>query len=111
MKDLYQSITFYSLDPRYNIENIYQQNRTGNDYRWDEWFIPASQTSATRLKKITDIYQLNNKPCPAEVIQGINLIRLPEMYYIASEGNGYSHLLCHIFVKAAGFKTVCGSIY
>ena len=85
LKDLYQSITFYSLDPRYNIENIYQQNRTGNDYRWDEWFIPASQTSATRLKKITDIYQLNNKPCPAEVIQGINLIRLPEMYYIASE--------------------------
>ena len=54
LKDLYQSITFYSLDPRYNIENIYQQNRTGNDYRWDEWFIPASQTSATRLKKITD---------------------------------------------------------
>lgn len=86
-KDLYQSISFYSLDLRYNIANIYQQNRVGNDYRWDEWFLPASSTNKIRLKKITDIYQLNNKECPAEVIQGINLIRLPEMYYIASEAS------------------------
>ena len=84
-KDLQQSISFYSLDLRYNIANIYQQNRVGNDYRWDEWFLPGSSTSNIRLKKITDIYLLNNKECPAEVIQGINLIRLPEMYYIASE--------------------------
>lgn len=87
LKDLYQSISFYSLNPRYNIENIYRQNRVGNDYRWDEWFIPATSTSSIRLKKITDIYQLNNRTCPAEVIQGINLIRLPEMYYIASEAS------------------------
>lgn len=82
-KDLQQSISFFSLDPRYNIEALYARNRVGNDYRWDSWFL--NQSGKFRLTKITDKYLLNNKECPADVIQGINLIRLPEMYYIAAE--------------------------
>lgn len=81
--DLQRSISFYSLDPRYNIEALYANNRIGTDYRWDAWFFKQNQ--ALRMKKITDKYLLNNKECPPEDIQGINLIRLPEMYYIAAE--------------------------
>ena len=40
-----------------------------------------------RLSKFTDIYDLQNNASarPASLVQGINMIRLPEMYYIAAE--------------------------
>jgi hypothetical protein len=40
-----------------------------------------------RLSKLTDIYEKNNMVAnrPADLITGINMIRLPEMYYIIAE--------------------------
>ncbi|MEG1737925.1 MAG: RagB/SusD family nutrient uptake outer membrane protein [Odoribacter sp.] len=81
--DLQKAISFYSLDPRRNIDALYALNRVGNDYRWDSWFSKLNQV--LRMIKITDKYQLINKECPTDIIQGINLIRLPEMFYIAAE--------------------------
>lgn len=81
--DLQQLETFKSLNLRYNIETIYAKDRVGNDFRWSAWF--KTQSNTLRLIKLTDLYTLNNKECPAHIIQGINLIRLPEMYYIAAE--------------------------
>lgn len=55
-----------------------------NDYRWAAWFQTISNN--LRFVKLTDPYQLstgNNRP--AGQIPGVNLIRLPEMYYIAAE--------------------------
>ena len=44
---------------------------------------PSSRTLSSK----GEIYELNNMPSdrPAELILGVNLIRLPEMYYIAAE--------------------------
>ena len=53
------------------------------------YFSEASSGSGNkyRLCKLTDIYELNNKAAsrPADLILGINMIRIPEMYYIAAE--------------------------
>ena len=40
-----------------------------------------------RLSKLTDSYELENKEAerPVDKVLGINMIRLPEMYYIAAE--------------------------
>lgn len=86
LADLYKDDNFTSLDPRYNIRTIYQKNRVGNDYRWDSWFY-TTNPDYLRLSKFLDKYVLNNIEYnrPAWQIRGINLIRLPEMYYIASE--------------------------
>lgn len=85
IKVIHKSTSFYSLALRYNIEAIYQQNRVGNDYRWNAWFFYNNQEQ--KLSKLTDKYVLNNTEHlrPAGQIRGINLIRLPEMYYIAAE--------------------------
>ncbi len=81
--DLYNSITYRSLDPRSSIATVYQQGGGGNDYRWAAWF--QTLTSNLRFVKLTDPYQLNAGDRPQGQIPGINLIRLPEMYYIAAE--------------------------
>lgn len=81
--DLYDAITFGSLDPRRNIQNIYVVPGTGNDYRWDAWFLSNGQQ--LRFVKLTDKYYLNGGKRPEGQIPGINLLRLPEMYYIAAE--------------------------
>ena len=49
--------------------------------------IEAGGQSVYRLSKFTDIYEKNNNASarPTSLILGINLIRLPEMYYIAAE--------------------------
>ena len=40
-----------------------------------------------RLSKLTDIYELENNAAsrPLDLILGINMIRIPEMYYIMAE--------------------------
>ena len=66
------------------IATVYQQGGGENDYRWAAWFQTISNN--LRFVKLTDPYQLstgNNRP--AGQIPGVNLIRLPEMYYIAAE--------------------------
>lgn len=85
INDLQKSTSFFSLDCRYDIESRYQQNRIGNDYRWNAWFFKGS--TYQKLNKLTDKYVQNNTEHtrPVGQIRGINLIRLPEMYYIAAE--------------------------
>ncbi|MDE7073495.1 MAG: RagB/SusD family nutrient uptake outer membrane protein, partial [Odoribacter sp.] len=82
--DLYDAISFKSLDPWNGIATVYQQGGGGNDYRWAAWFQTISQN--LRCVKLTDPYQLTTgSKRPTGQIPGINLIRLPEMYYIAAE--------------------------
>jgi hypothetical protein len=53
----------------------------------NNYFIAASALGNTRLGKLTDIYELNNNVAarPTDLILGINMIRIPEMYYIMAE--------------------------
>lgn len=80
--------SFYAYDNRSNISALYNNVQGGHDYRWDGFFkLPANQNERLRLTKLVDPYQVNDQEYlrPAERIKGINMIRLPEMYYIAAE--------------------------
>lgn len=81
--DLYDATTMLSLDPRRNIQQIYNASEGGNDYRYSSWFRPTNE--GHRFIKLTDKVQLENGKRPEGQIPGINLIRLPEMYYIMAE--------------------------
>ena len=86
---LQQTITRYSLDLRHDFRDIYNKDHIGNDYRLSSYFSTATLGSdqVYRLCKLTDVYELNNNVAgrPAELILGINMIRIPEMYYIMAE--------------------------
>ena len=86
---LHLTTTRYSLDLRNDYMTIYEKDNSGLDYRIDAYFTPVTQGSEKvyRLKKLTEYYELNNMAAnrPVELILGINLIRLPEMYYIIAE--------------------------
>ena len=68
---------------------MYENGVSGLDYRTNAYFTSIDQggQSVYRLSKFTDIYELQNNTSarPADLVQGINMIRLPEMYYIAAE--------------------------
>ncbi len=87
IKILHNSQTAYSLEMRYNIQQLYQVDGTGNDYRWRAWYTYNDVAKDWKLDKLTDSYVLNNNEYsrPAGQIRGINMIRLSEMYYIAAE--------------------------
>ena len=89
MRDRFlQQTTFFSYDNRSNISNIYNDIQGGHDYRWDAFFkLPATQIDKLRFTKLVDPFQQNDQEYlrPADRIKGINLIRIPEMYYIAAE--------------------------
>ena len=87
IKILHNSQTAYSLEMRYNIQQLYQVDGTGNDYRWSAWYTYNDVAKDWKLDKLTDSYVLNNNEYsrPAGQIRGINMIRLSEMYYIAAE--------------------------
>lgn len=86
---LQKTTTFYSLDLRADCRDIYDRDHLGNDYRLSSYFSKATLGSeqVDRLCKFTDIYELNNNvdQRPSELILGINMIRIPEMYYIMAE--------------------------
>lgn len=81
--DLYDATTMLSLDPRRNVQQIYSSTEGGNDYRYSSWFLPTNE--GHRFIKLTDKVQLEGNSRPEGQIPGINLIRLPEMYYIMAE--------------------------
>ncbi|MCQ2223674.1 MAG: RagB/SusD family nutrient uptake outer membrane protein [Bacteroidaceae bacterium] len=88
--ELLQKRTFYqSLDPRDDFMDYYERESLPLDYRTSAYFtqIEAGGQYFYRLSKFTDIYELNGiaGSRPAEQILGINLMRIPEMYYIAAE--------------------------
>lgn len=86
---LQKTTTRYSLDLRPDFKDIYNRDRLGNDYRLNSYFSTATLGSeqVDRLCKLTDVYELNNNvgDRPLELILGINMIRIPEMYYIMAE--------------------------
>lgn len=86
---LQQMTSYYSLDLREDFMELYEKDASGSDYRTMAYFSESGAGSGTkyRLSKFTDIYELNNNASgrPADLILGINLIRVPEMYYIAAE--------------------------
>lgn len=86
---LQATTSYFSLNPRGDVESIYEQQAEGLDYRTAAYFtsIDLGGTPTLRLSKLTDPYELQNigSSRPKELIQGINLIRMPEMYYIMAE--------------------------
>ena len=82
---LYQTVSFSSLNPRDDVETIFNDDA----YRSYATFgtIEQGGESVLRFTKFIDTYiqQGNTAARPSDMIQGINLIRLPEMYYIAAE--------------------------
>ena len=83
--------TRYSLDLRKDYLDRYSRDKLGHDYREDDFFEMATVGSdkVPRLKKFTEYYELNNMAAnrPAHLILGINMMRIPEMYYIVAEAN------------------------
>lgn len=86
---LQQTISYSSLDLRGDFMEMYENGVSGLDFRTTAYFtsLDMGGTAKYRLSKFTDIYDLQNNASarPADLIQGINMIRLPEMYYIAAE--------------------------
>lgn len=86
---LQQVTSYYSLDLRSDFMELYEKDAAGLDFRTMAYFSESGVGDDVkyRLCKLTDIYELNNMASnrPADLILGINLIRLPEMYYIAAE--------------------------
>lgn len=86
---LQQMTSYYSLDLRDDFMELYEKDASGSDYRTMAYFSESGAGNSTkyRLCKFTDIYELNNNSSsrPADLILGINMIRIPEMYYIAAE--------------------------
>lgn len=86
---LQQTTTRYSLDLRNDYLSIYEKDNSGLDFRTTAYFttVPLGSEQVDRLSKFTDIYELQNIAAsrPADLILGINMIRIPEMYYIAAE--------------------------
>lgn len=76
IKILHNSQTAYSLEMRYNIQQLYQVDGTGNDYRWSAWYTYNDVAKDWKLDKLTDSYVLNNNEYsrPAGQIRGINMI-------------------------------------
>ena len=88
---LQATTSYYALNPRGNIESIYEKKAEGLDFRTAAYFtsIDLGGTPTLRLSKLTDRYELQGISAsrPKDLIRGINLIRMPEMYYIMAEAN------------------------
>lgn len=86
---LQQTSSYYSLDPRDDIMDIYNEAADGLDYRVNAYFtsVELGGSERIRLSKFTDIYELQGitSSRPTDLILGINMIRIPEMYYICAE--------------------------
>ena len=81
----YLQTSFFAYDNRSDIVATYNNVQGGHDYRVDAFF--KTPTTKLRFVKLVDQYQVDNQEFlrPAGRIKGINMIRLPEMYYIAAE--------------------------
>lgn len=86
---LQQTTTRYSLNLRNDYLATYEKDNSGLDFRTTAYFttVPLGNEQIDRLSKLTEIYELQNIVAtrPADLILGINMIRIPEMYYIMAE--------------------------
>ena len=78
-----------SLYLRHDFKEMYEKDASGSDARFSAYFREEDHADGLeyRLSKFTDIYEKNGTVSnrPSDLILGINLIRLPEMYYIMAE--------------------------
>lgn len=81
--NLQQHVSWSSLEPRRDCKDLF--SRDGEDLRLSAYFQDDLAYSVPTFIKLTDVYELNGMSRPADIIPGINLIRLPEMYYIVAE--------------------------
>lgn len=84
----YEQNSFSSYVPRFDIESIYKNEEVGVDYRWSSYFLqPSTPQQNMRFVKLVDPYTVQDQLYlrPAGLLDGINLIRIPEMYYIMAE--------------------------
>ncbi len=84
----YLEQTRFSYNPRKDIKSIYAFEEKGHDYRWEGFFkMPLISNGNYRFVKLVDPFQVNDNVFlrPTSSIVGINMIRLPEMYYILAE--------------------------
>lgn len=86
---LQQTTSYYSLDLRPDFMKLYETDLSGMDFRTMAYFSESGvgDDIKYRLCKFTDVYEMNNMVSsrPSDLILGINMIRLPEMYYIVAE--------------------------
>lgn len=83
---LQQTTTRFSMNLRKDYDAIYEKDNSGNDFRVTAYFTASlGEEKTSRLSKFTNIYQLNDEATPDGLITGINMIRIPEMYYILAE--------------------------
>ena len=68
-------------------DDTYLADKEGTDYRYEKWFknYSAIEASGMRCIKILDTYELSYSTRPDTRGKGINMLRLPELYYIITE--------------------------
>lgn len=68
-------------------DDTYLADKEGTDYRYEKWFknYSAIEASGMRCIKILDTYELSYSTRPDTRVKGINMLRLPELYYIITE--------------------------
>lgn len=81
--------TKQALYLRDDFTECYERDASGTDFRFTAYFGIKSNgdTDKYRLSKFTDKYEANGTTSsrPAWKILGLNMIRIPEMYYILAE--------------------------
>ena len=82
---LYQTTSFYSLDCRTDLVDRYGDENYRPQANFS--YVEVGGEQQLRFTKILDKYELEGRTSArsSERILGINLIRLPEMYYICAE--------------------------
>lgn len=84
---LYSSGGNNYYNPKSDYKEMYEVDQDGFDYRLDKWFQTLSDHGAEGLRcmKVVDRFKVRLQTRPTEKLSGINMIRLPELYYIVAE--------------------------
>jgi len=84
-QDLWLATSFYSLNPTDDYQAIYDTGGA-TDYRLTAYY-ETQMTGTVRFVKLLDKYKVEGRESqrPGQMVTGINMIRLPEMYYIVAE--------------------------
>lgn len=85
--NLYQSGGPSCLFLKSDHDDTYMIDKEGTDYRYEKWFKNYSSVEANGMRcvKVLDTYELTASRRPDARVKGLNMIRLPELYYILTE--------------------------
>ena len=85
----YDNQTYFSYNLRADLIDTYKQEQQPIDYRIGSFFndVPLGADTVKRFVKLVDPYLLRDQVYlrPAGLLEGVILIRLPEMYYVLAE--------------------------